>query len=204
MNATNIVPLRDGHSDMPPSEYFPSHYLIDFDLFTDNAKSSVSHGKAAACGMTLGRLFESGWRARFISPEDFLCCQYELNLLHQGIYTYFRDVYPHWVIQSHYFAHTRECKSGHGGFTSKPNSILHFARDPSYVPNAQPIELTGNRIREYTHFFFFDYLPAVFRGTYLPLRLCSYSIGRSQPIRPEELLQILKNDPDCREIAEYC
>jgi hypothetical protein len=187
-----------------PDQYFPIHYYSDFSLFFGRrAKIPTSHRETALCGMTLGSLFEPEKRARFVSPADFLCCQYELNLLHQGIYTYYREHHPMWLLGSSAFLDIRGCRSGHGGLTTNPGGILRFARDPSYIPNAQPVEITPKQLAQYTQFFFLDYLPSVYRGDFLPPQSCTYPSQQTSPIDPQGFLERLRNDPNCFELRTF-
>jgi hypothetical protein len=154
--------------------------------------------------MTLGRLFEPERRATFVSPSDFLCCQYYLNILHQGIYTYYREHHAMWRLGGIAFLDLRGCKYGHGGFNTGPAAILRFARDPSYVPDAQPIEIARKQLKQYMQYFFFDYVPSVYRCEFLQLQPAgACHAGLASPIDPRELLRRLSDDPDCLELRTF-
>ena len=172
---------------MLPSEYLPTQYLHDLSIF-NGGKELPEHGPFwMLCGMTIGNLFEPEKRFLFTNPSGFLCSLYALNLLNQGIYTYFPDLLNQWSSKVIPFVDIRGCHSGHGGFTHAPNSILTFSRNPSYIPRARPIELDKD-IMDYTQYFFFAYLPTIFDG----------QEGRS--LEPSILLDYLKSDPSCLEL----
>ena len=75
---------------------------------------------------------------------------------------------------------------GHGKWTHSPDSILCFARNPSYIPRAHPVEITANQLRGYIQFFFFEYLEGLSPAQH------------QQLVYPDELLKHLHEDADTR------
>lgn len=176
---------------MEPNEYFPGSYRDDVRAF---AKTNVpAHGPFwMLCGRTLGRLFDPGQPEKYVDPEGFVCMLWLLNLAHQGIYTYFPQVYWQWMSFSESFPDLRGCPFYHGNLLT-PGSLLRFARDPGYIPHAKPLELDEKRVRAFFNFFFNDYLSGL-NGQYPP------GVRR---FSPTELLAHLRNDPSCTEVSCY-
>ena len=174
---------------MSPAEYFPDHYRIDLHVST---KGTVpDHGPYwMLCGMTLGRLFEQGQPEKYTDPVAFLYTLYELNLIHQGIYKYFRGDYLHWLDVCEPFPDLRGCPSHHGGIFT-PDSLIHFAKDPSCVPRAKPLDLQDEIGREFARFFL---------GTYLK-NLCE--LAPFSRFTPSELVEHLRTDTSCAEFSRY-
>ena len=77
------------------------------------------------------------------------------------------DYYYEWCAKSEPFINSRGCKSGHGGFTSAPNSILRFAKDPSYVPRATPVAISNEQIMIYLDYFCAEYLKQTIPPSFL-------------------------------------
>ena len=168
--------------------YFPAQYLHDLGVFYQG-NDVPQHGPFwKLCGMTAGNLFEPERVKLFTSPSDFLCCLYFLNLLNQSIFTYFRKHHPYWAASCAPFVDTLGCSYGHGGWTHSPNSILRFAKDPSYIPRAQPIGITEEHLTNYARFFFSEYLESIFSDQ------CQEALNSS------DLLKHLRDDPDCIEV----
>lgn len=174
---------------MHPAEYFPKSYRSDLQVFTKGA--IPDHGPYwMLCGMTLGRLFEQGQPERYADPVAFLYVLYELNLIHQGIYKYFRGDYPRWLEVSDPFPDLRGCPSHHGGVFT-PDSLIRFAKDPSYVPRAKSLDFQDEQGQEFTCFFF---------GTYLRNLCESAPFSR---FMSSELVELLKADPHCVKFSKY-
>lgn len=172
--------------------YSHEHYRHDLSVFCSRAIKDIEvpeHGPFwMLCGMTMGCLYDPQNRDSFMSPSDFLCYLYELNIINQGIYTYYPTLHFEWCQSSLPFINSRGCSYGHGGWTSRPNAILHFAENPSYISGAKPVDISRNQLVNYTNSFFFDYLPNT-----LSRRI----------LNPEELLAHLKEDPDCGEVNDF-
>ena len=146
--------------------YIQNDYLNDLRVF--DGDDIPQHGSfGMLCGMTMGKLFEPQNCSRFTNPSYFLCCLYELNLINQGIYTFRRDLHFEWQESSLPFLDCRGCDSGHGGWLCRPNAILTFAADPSYVPRATPVEISNELLKDFTKYFFEHYLVDVFDQTTL-------------------------------------
>jgi hypothetical protein len=169
-----------------PSLYFPDQYLNDLRAFNQGMEVPEHGPFWKLCGMTAGNLFEPEKVKHFGSPSDFLCCLYFLNLLNQGIYTYYRERHSDWLNICAPFVDILGCSYGHGGWTHSPDSILRFARNPSYIPRAQPVEITSEQLRSYTQFFFFEYLESIF------------ATQHQQLFNSGELLKQLQVDADTR------
>lgn len=142
------------------------------------------------CGMTLGRLFQPGAPNKYADPAGFLCVLYELNLMHQGVYTYFPDDHHRWVSLSEPFPDLRGCPSHHGGVAT-PGSLLRFAEDPSYIPGAESILLQLERVQDFTHLLFQVYLPTL------------EQIADFAALSSSRLLTRLRADPDASEFSRY-
>ena len=154
---------------MSPQEYFPSIYRDDLRIFADWKNLTIpDYGPFdQLCGWTVGALFEPTQRIKYASPSDFICCLYALNLLNQSLYSMHGDYYYEWCAKSEPFIDSRGCKSGHGGFTSAPNSILRFARDPSYVPRATQVDISNEQIMIYLDYFCAEYLKQTIPPSFL-------------------------------------
>jgi len=171
--------------------YFPAKYLQDLGAFYQG-KAIPLHGSFwMLCGMTAGNLYESNNIKNFYSPPDFLCCLYFLNLINQGIYTYYPECHGYWRVSCAPFVDSRGCSYGHGGWSSNPSSILRFAKDPSYIPRATPIEISPDQLEQYAEYFFSKYLPSIFE-TY-PRNIFSSN----------DLFKHLQDDLDCSEVRQY-
>ena len=174
---------------MNPSSYFPEHYRADLRVFAGN--TVPAHGSfGVLCGMTLGNVFEPGRREQYVGPEDFLCALYYLNVLSQGIYTYFPMDHAAWLANSESFPDVRACNHHHGG-VSKPGDILRFARHPEYVTGAQALDLPVQLLCSYRDFFM---------QTYIPDR-CTR--GLFTELNARALLERLRQDADCPEWSTW-
>ncbi len=171
-----------------PLNYISQHYLNDLRVF--HGEDIPQHGSfGMLCGMTMGKLFEPQCRVKFTSPSDFLCCLYELNLIYRGISRYYGNLRTDWIISNPPFIDCGGCSSGHGGWLrGQPNSILRFARDPSYVSGAQPVEITNEQLKGYTQYFLGDHLTKIFAREILD---------------PDELLARLIEDPSSSEVRNF-
>lgn len=169
---------------MMPNSYFPHKYLQDLAIFSQGINIPENGPFWMLCGMTAGNFFEPEKVKQYAAPSDFLICLYFLNLLNQGIYTHFREHHINWLSTSAPFVDTLGCSYGHGGWSHSPDSILRFARNPNYIPRAQPIEITATQLKNYTEFFLFEYVDSLF---------ADYP---RQAINPDELLKHLQEDPD--------
>ena len=178
---------------MSPQEYFPSIYRNDLRVFSEWKSLTIpDYGPFdQLCGWTVGALFEPTQRIKYASPSDFICCLYALNLLNQSLYSMHSDYYYEWCAKSEPFIDSRGCKSGHGGFTSAPNSILRFARDPSYVPRATPVEISNDQIQSYIRYFFNEYLNQ---------KILSESFRKEDFVK---FIEMLESDPDCDKLKRY-
>ncbi len=174
---------------MQSNIYFPERYRADLRIFSNC--EVPKHGPFwMLCGWTLGGLLEPGCVERYASPEGFLCSIYHLNLLHQGIYTYFREDYAKWIALCESFPDLRGCHSYHGGVRS-PASLINFAKRPSYIPGAKPLSLTDELLMEFNDYFFHQYLRA----------LCQQE--KFIHLSSDGLAARLREDPACREFANY-
>lgn len=176
---------------MKAADYFPRHYRADLQVF---AEAEVpEHGPFwMLCGLTLGRVFEPGRLESYVDAARFLCTVYELNLLNQGIHRYFPDHHFRWLAVCEAFPDIRGCSYGHGGFTHAPSSIIRFSHDPSYIPGSRPIPISGELLREFTDFFFREYLSA----------LCDRSTNFGM-LTTGALVERLLRDTDCPEFSTY-
>ena len=81
---------------MKQNDYFPAQYLADLAVFAD--QRVPQHGPfSSLCAWTLSRLFEPGSIKKYVAPVAFLCVLYNLNLLNQGIHTYFQQDHHCWL-----------------------------------------------------------------------------------------------------------
>jgi hypothetical protein len=87
-----------------PKYYFDHHYLKDFALF----------GGDSMCGASMSESLLPDRASRFAGIAEFVICQFELNLIHQAIFTHFGSLQPSWRRFSVPFANTQLCFSGHG------------------------------------------------------------------------------------------
>ena len=174
---------------MTPAEYFPEAYRADLRVFAQRA--IPEHGPFwMLCGMTLGGLFDPHRRGLYQDAAGFVCSVYALNLLDQALHCYFPGVHARWLAASEPFPDVRECSYGHGGVGFIPGSVLRFARDPGYIPRAEPIAITDERLADFTQLVFERYLspesePALRRSI------------------QSQLVDRLLQDPDCPEFAEF-
>ena len=174
---------------MDAFSYFPVHYRSDLLVFAEQDIPS-SGPFWMLCGMTLGRVFEPGRPERYADPSGFLSVLYYLNLISQGVHTYFRADHGQWLALSEPFADVRGCPSHHGG-VSKPGSIIHFAKSPDYVSGAEPICLEDELLRGYAMLFFQSYIPGVCAKAHFAA------------LESKALAQHLLRDPGCPEFAVY-
>lgn len=173
---------------MKPTDYFPAQYLADLVVFTD--RRVPQHGPfSSLCGWALSGLFAPANIKKYVDPAAFLCVLYNLNLLNQGIHTYFQQVHHCWLKVCAPFPDSRGC-TYHGGVTSAPSSVLEFALDPSYIAGAQPIEVPKNVLAKFTKFFLSIYLT----------QLCETE--RFLALSPRRLIDRLSTDADCPEFRQ--
>jgi hypothetical protein len=142
------------------------------------------------CGMTLGRVFEPGQPQRYADPAGFLCALYYLNLINQGVHSYFRADHPRWTTLCEPFPDLRGCSVHHGGVSS-PGEIIRFAKSPFYVTGAEPISVSEGLLRAYAVVFFRVYVPAI----------CARE--RFELLSANALTRKLQSDPDCPEFSRY-
>ena len=142
------------------------------------------------CGWTFGGLFEPKQIVQFVDPVAFLCVLYELNLLNQGINSYFTEGYE-WQTISEPFPDIRGCMTYHGGITHKPNSILEFAARSGYIPGMKPVIVPLAKLREFTQHFIHGYLGDVCR------------VRHFSNLTPDKLIVKLVDDPDCPEFRQF-
>lgn len=174
---------------MQPNVYFPAKYHTDLRVFSNG--EVPTHGPFwMLCGWTLGGFLEPGRIKQYDSPEGFLCSIYQLNLLHQGIYTYFREDYPKWTALCEPFPDLRGCHSHHGGVSS-PASLINFVKNPSYTLGSKPLYLTDELLLEFTDYFFHHYLRS----------LCQK--GKFVHLSSDGLAARLRGDPDCGGYAKF-
>lgn len=168
--------------------YLHKDYLQDLSVFCQGKEIPQYGPFWMLCGMTMGKLFEPENRTNFNSPANFICYLYGLNLIDQGVHYYYPSLLADWRLSSLPFLDSRGCNQGHGGWAGKPNSILHFAKDPSYISRAQPIDIPNELLKSYIKYFLFSYLSSIFD---------------KRTLNPEELLARLRSDPDCEEVRVF-
>lgn len=157
------------------------HYRSDLAVFCEAVEAPPESGPFyTLCGLTMENLFRK--HERFADPVGFMCVQYVLNLLDQGIHTCFPEFKDEWRHESPPFLDLRACHSGHGGFSRSPGSIVWFVRNRWELPEAATINW-DQCIGLYLQFFFEQYLPEVLPGL---------DVAR--------LLKELIGDPDCFEL----
>jgi len=156
----NIPFYAIGTFIMQPQEYFPKHYRKDLDTFCSWEEKEIPNCGPfhQLCGWTVGALFDPAQHIKFASPSDFICCTFMMNVLNQSLHSMHNDFYYEWCTNSEPFIDSSGCRSGHGGFTSAPNSVLRFANNPSYIPDAVPIEISDIQLLSYIRFFIYEYL----------------------------------------------
>lgn len=178
---------------MTPEEYFPELYRQDVEVFWRGMEHPSRGPWWMLCGRTLERLLGPGEREKYIDPELFLYALWLLSLTQQNIRMYSSgDCYEQWILLSESFPDLRGCHYAHGNVNS-PDSLLQFARDPSYIPRAKPLMLDEARARAFVHFFFHQYLG----------QLMQPDPDSGRAFSPAEMLERLRNDPGCPELARY-
>ena len=168
-------------------DYIHNDYLRDLGRFYGDGMPS--HGSfGMLCGMTMTHLFAPKNRMKFISPEDFLCCLYALNLINQGLHVYYPEIHDEWLSKCLPFIDNRGCSAAHGGWTSEPYSILRIAKDPSNISKAKPVEIRHENLKGYIEYFMNDSFGDIFD---------------TQSFNSQELIKKLKTDPSCYEINDF-
>lgn len=164
-----------------PLVYTVRSYRIDLAVFCETAGAPPESGPFyCLCGWTMENLLKN--HERFADPVGFMCVQYALNLLDQGIYCHFPRLIGDWRRASPPFLDLRACHAGHGGLSGRPQSILWFVRERWTLPDAESVDW-DRCVFSYLRFFLDQYLPAA-----LP----------ELPVA--QLLQALVADPDCSEL----
>lgn len=178
---------------MTPEEYFPELYRHDVEIFWRGSEHPSRGPWGLLCGRTLSWLLGPGEREKYIDPEYFLYALWLLNLSYQKILSYTSgDRHWKWLSFGESFPDLCGCHFAHGNVTT-PDSLLRFARDPSYIPRAKPLELHEARARAFVHFFFHQYLS----------RFKLPNPDGGQGFSSAEMLERLRNDPGCPELARY-
>ncbi len=173
---------------MRPSEYFPYLYLKDLRVFM--GERVIGNGPQwMLCGWTMARIFEPQMRVKYKGIEEFVTVLYELNLINQGIHAHFNEDFGTWCVASISFPDCLACPSFHGG-VSLPNSILRFTKNPSNIPQARPVNLDMKMLKDYTHYFFKDYLRKL-EGT-----------ANFKCVTSVKVIEKLRNDHDCFEFHQ--
>lgn len=163
---------------MKPSEYFPQLYLDDLATF----------GGYGFCGMTMESIFKPKHREEYICVEDFINSVYQLNLMGQGIYTYFPTDFRRWRNIVAKYPDCR-CSAFHGGVNT-PDSILDYIESQSSFV-IESIEIDNNALQLYSKHFFFDYLKELDEK------------ANFRTLTPEGLINRLKRDYDCSRFREF-
>jgi len=140
---------------MEPNKYFPDRYLADLKKFS-NKEIKGNGPKGMLCGRTMGNILDPKYRGQYKYLQEFLISLYCLNLISQGICTHFNEDFYAWCEISIPFPDCQTCASLHGGI-SRPDSILKFAEQPSYIPGAKPVQFDMEMVNKYLQFFFLDY-----------------------------------------------
>ncbi|MGQ0652374.1 MAG: hypothetical protein ACT4P4_08930 [Betaproteobacteria bacterium] len=136
--------------------------------------------------MTLTRLFMPGQAVKYTNTAAFISTIYLLNLLNQGIYSYFRNDHHRWLSTVEPFPDIRGCCHAHGGVGHVPGTLLTFASNPSYIPGAVPIRIPRELFAELADFLVFTYLP---------------NTCMSADLTPQRLIQRLIDDAECVELG---
>jgi len=154
---------------MKPESYFPDLYLEDLESYFGKDSEHVSNGML--CGAVLSD-FQSR-NIKLIGYEEFFCCQYVLNLIHQGVYCY-RDSGDACLLNTLIpFLDIGRCSMRHGGMV-RPRDILRHVKVPQTM------------LSDFVKYYFYVYLPN--------LNVTEDDISN--------LLSHLRNDPDCEEINQ--
>jgi hypothetical protein len=159
---------------IPPKKYFDSHYASDW----------VTFDKDRLCRRWLPGSLKPNASRKFDGIAEFIVCQFELNLLNQAIYTFFRDSHDAWRRFSAPCIDTRVF-AAQGLENRLPDSILRLAQSPSNYPNAIPRILSWQMLKDYTTFFIEDYMARFMASDQRP------RILRSQ------FMEKLTKDKDC-------
>ncbi len=179
---------------MNPGEYFSDHYINDLRLFAGGSDMPTHGPFGLLCGLTIGMIFEPNKIGEYSDPVGFLCSLYALNLLNQGIYTYFPEYHSRWLSRVAPFVDVRTCYAGHGGFYNHPDAIIRFARNPSYIPRAKPMPI-DDQLGSYVSFFLNRYLPDLMtQGSH------GTTIEGDHHFTSSALTNRLMRDPDCTEL----
>jgi hypothetical protein len=178
---------------MRPDEYFFDYYAQDLHFFAFDWDIPEHGPFGGLCGWTMGRLFDPSRVIQFIDPVGFLSTLYFLNLINQGIYTYLPEYREKWLFRAPSFVNILNCTCGHGGFSYRPNSIIRFTQNPSYVSKAKALPMDA-ALPKYANFFFYDYIPNV---------MFSKHSKPDKHLFTHILLNNLISDLDCPELLKY-
>jgi len=138
---------------IPPDEYFNQHYLDDFKVFGGNI----------LCAWEIGSLRSRQYKGL----EEFVLCQFWLNLLDHAISEHAYRFIATWRKFSQPFASVSACD--HHGY-GQPSWFLKCMQQqdkdvrPTLAFLSPPISLTWEMLSAYAKFFLDEY-PALFMKT---------------------------------------
>ncbi len=156
---------------MNPQEYIEKHYKDDLERFDGGIM----------CGLTMSQFYKEKEIEKWPFLVHFLISQYELNLLNQLIYTYFREDHNIWITNSLPFIDCR-CHSCHGG-VNHPLSIL-WVTERRFKEEGISLTISRSLVLEYDKFFW-KYVKAKCReNDFIKLT-------------PSGLIEVAKEDADC-------
>ena len=148
-----------------PETYFPQMFLEDQENYLEGQPSFI-------CGGMIIRLGENS--DEYNSPEHFLVCLYELNLLDQAVYTYFGEDSDLWKSISPLKV---DCRNNcHGVY--HPFDIIRCTRQ-----HLETVKITRDFLLRYDKFFY----------KYVEDKCKEHHFAE---LNPSELLNRLKADED--------
>jgi len=112
---------------MKPEKYFP--YLYKFDLMSFMHRDCIPKRNGMLCGAELNST--SSKKIIYVGYEEFFCCQYVLNLIHQGLFCYRSQDGNRLFEQAVPFLDLGMCSVRHGGRIYEIYILCLFAK-PKY------------------------------------------------------------------------
>lgn len=172
--------------ELLPEEYIVHYYLDDLAVFYQGDDMPTSGPFGLICGYTVS-VFDYPQKINlFKSPLHFLLTTYCLNLLNQGIFSYFRSAISEWSQDSLPFMDCR-CEHRHGGFYY-PGSILRYACESDSICKKNQMDIE-NATQIYLAFFILNYLPNI--------------ISAAPNFSLRKFVELLLQDRNCSEAHPY-
>lgn len=151
---------------MDLSNYYPAHFITDTQILKDS-------GIDCQCNRIWNKIYKEEIDLKLTSMKFFVLCSYELNLIDQIFYNYFKNIHTTWKSNIPHFIDCRCTYSNH------PFDILSYAKSNAKRINRK-LDITTADILEVDKLF-----------------LNEISNSENFKINIEALKTAISNDPDC-------